>query len=108
MAEGDNFQLLRGLGAVSDQKLLSIVIKSSTPRRCSFYFDTRRRTQTTVRIEVRPVMKWEARFVHRLLALVVCRIILERRHSGAQPIRVKERPRGSVGGSRSRSRRQLR
>jgi hypothetical protein len=36
------------------------------------------------------VMKWEARFVHRLLALSVCRIILERRHSGCRPQRVKE------------------
>jgi hypothetical protein len=55
-----------------------------------FHFNMRHRTQTTARVVINPVMKWEARFVHRLLALSVCRIILERRRSGARPLRVKE------------------
>ena len=91
MAEGDNFRLLRS----RDSKLRSAYsFAINKPFYAStlmvFRFDTHRRTQTTARIEVKPVMKWEARFAHRLLALVVCRIILERRHSGTQPLRVKE------------------
>ncbi|HKQ09085.1 MAG TPA: hypothetical protein VJ464_28440 [Blastocatellia bacterium] len=92
MAEGDNFRLLRA----RDSRLRSAYSFSiNKPFYAStlmvFHFDASRRMQTTARIEVKPVMKWEARFVHRLLALVVCRIILERRHSGTQPRRGKER-----------------
>jgi hypothetical protein len=50
------------------------------------------------------VMKWESRFIHRLIALIVCRIILERRHSGSRPMRVKERPRGFASSARVRNR----
>jgi hypothetical protein len=92
MAEGDNFRLLRA----RDSRLRSAYSFSiNKPFYAStlmvFRFDASHRMQTTARIEVKPVMKWEARFVHRLLALVVCRIILERRHSGTQPLRGKER-----------------
>jgi hypothetical protein len=52
-------------------------------------------------------MRREARFVHRLLALVVCRIILERRHSGSQPLRVKEQPRRFASSARVRDRKRL-
>ncbi|MEN3335397.1 MAG: hypothetical protein V7641_4762, partial [Blastocatellia bacterium] len=34
--------------------------------------------------------------------LVVCRIILERRHSGTQPLRVKEHPRHFTSSARVR------
>jgi hypothetical protein len=92
MAEGDNFRLLRA----RDSRLRSAYSFSvNKPFYAStlmvFRFDAHRRTQTTARIEINPVMKREARFAHRLLALVACRIILERRHSGTQPLRVKER-----------------
>jgi hypothetical protein len=54
---------------------------------------------------INPVMKWEARFVHRLLALSVCRIILERRRSGSRPLRVKEmKLRGFASSARVRER----
>jgi hypothetical protein len=53
-------------------------------------------------------MKWEARFMHRLLALIVSRIILERRHSGARPLRVKEKPRRFLSSARVRERKPLR
>jgi len=53
-------------------------------------------------------MKWEARFLHRLLALIVCRIILERRRSGSQPQRVKEmRPRHFASSARVRERKRI-
>jgi hypothetical protein len=92
MAEGDNFRLLRG----RDSRLRSAFSFAINKQFYAstlmvFRFDAHRRTQTTARIEIKPVMKWEARFIHRLLALVVCRIILERRHSGTQPLRIKER-----------------
>jgi hypothetical protein len=57
-----------------------------------------------VRVEVKPVMKWEARFIHRLLALTVSRIILERRHAGSQPRRIKEKPRHFNASARVRER----
>lgn len=92
MAEGDNFRLLRA----RDSRLRSAYSFAINKQFYAstlmvFRFDAHRRTETTARIEIKPVMKWEARFIHRLLALVVCRIILERRHSGTQPLRVKER-----------------
>jgi len=73
-----------------------------------FHFNMRRRTQTTARAVINPVMKWEARFVHRLLALSVCRIILERRRSGSRPLRVKEmKLRGFASSARVRERKRL-
>jgi hypothetical protein len=93
MAEGDNFCLYRSIDSrlrSADAFIVHKEFYNSTL--LVFRFDNRRRTQTTVRVEVNPTMKWEARFTHRLLALVVCRIILERRHSGLQPVRLKEQP----------------
>jgi hypothetical protein len=93
MAEGDNFFLMRSLDSRLRSEASFVVHKQFyNSTLLVFHFNMRRRTQTTARIEVKPVMKWEARFIHRLLALVVCRIILERRHSGTLPLRIKERP----------------
>jgi hypothetical protein len=91
MAEGDNFCLMRSWDSRLRSEASFVVHKqfySSTL--LVLHFNLRERTQTTARIVVNPVMKWEARFMHRLLALIVCRIILERRHSGSRPLRVKE------------------
>jgi len=91
MAEGDNFCLVRCWDSRFRAEGSFIVHKQFYGSRLLvFHFNMRRRTQTTARVVVNPVMKWEARFVHRLLALGVCRIILERRNSGSQPLRVKE------------------
>jgi hypothetical protein len=92
MAEGDNFRLVR----LNDNRLRSeqsfvVNKKFYHSQLLVFRFDTRHRSQTTARIHVNPAMKWESRFMHRLLALVVCRIILERREAGAQRVRVKEK-----------------
>ena len=105
MAEGDNFRLLRA----RDSRLRSAYSFAINKQFYAstlmvFRFDAHHRTETTARIEVKPVMKWEARFAHRLLALVVCRIILERRHSGTQPLRVKEHPRHFTSSARVRER----
>ena len=105
MAEGDNFRLLRA----RDSRLRSAYsFAINKPFYAStlmiFRFDAHHRTQTTARIEIKPVMKREARFAHRLLALVVCRIILERRHSGTQPLRVKEHTRPFISSARVRER----
>jgi hypothetical protein len=92
MSEGDDFYLERSRGGMlRSQSSITVHKKFYQSKLLVFCFDTDRRTQTTVRIEVLPAMKWEARYLHRLIALVVCRIILERRHSGAQPVRVKEK-----------------
>ena len=105
MAEGDNFFLMRSSGSRLRSEASFLVRKQFyTSTLLVFNFNMRRRTQTTARIEVKPVMKWEARFIHRLIALTVCRIILERRHSGSQPLRVKERPRGFANSIRNRKR----
>src|SRR5215210_912069 len=94
MAESDNFCLARSWGSRLRAESSLVVHKEFyNSTLLVFKFDTRRRTQTTARIEIRPVMKWEARFIHRLLALIVCRIIVERRHSGLHRLRVKEPPR---------------
>jgi hypothetical protein len=108
MAEGDNFRLLRARES-SLRSEFSIAINKQfyASTLMVFRFDGARRTQTTARIEVKSVMKWEARFVHRLLALVVCRIILERRNSGAQPLRIKEKPLQFAGSYRARNRRKI-
>lgn len=93
MAEGDNFCLTRSVDSRFRSEVAFKVHKEFyNSTLLVFHFDMRHRTQTTVRVQVSQPMKWEARFIHRLLALVVCRIILERRHSGSQPLRVKERP----------------
>jgi hypothetical protein len=94
MAEGDNFCLTRS----QDSRLradcsFTVSKQFYTSRLLVFRFNLRRRTQTTAQIAIKPVMKWEARYTHRLLALVVCRIILERRRFGARAIRLKEKPR---------------
>jgi hypothetical protein len=91
MAEGDNFCLMRSWDSRLRAEASLVVHKEFYySRLLVFHFNMRRRTQTTARVVVTPVMKWEARFMHRLLALGVCRIILERRRSGSRPLRVKE------------------
>ena len=91
MAEGDDFCVKRSWDSRLRAEASFIVHKQFyASRLLVFHFNMRRRTQTTARIVVTPVMKWESRFMHRLLALVVCRIILERRRSGSRPLRVKE------------------
>jgi hypothetical protein len=100
MAEGDNFCLTRSFDSRFRAEASFVVNKQFY---CSkllvFHFNMRRRTQTTARVVINPVMKWEARFMHRLLALCVCRIILERRHSGSHPLRVKEMTTGRFASS---------
>lgn len=91
MAEGDNFCVVRACDSRFRAEASLVVHKEFyASSLLVFHFNMLRRTQTTARIVVNPVMKWEARFMHRLLALIVCRIILERRHSGSRPLRVKE------------------
>jgi hypothetical protein len=108
MAEGDNFRLLRAReSSLRSESSFAINKPFYASTLMVFRFDTQRRTQTTARIEVRPVMKWEARFAHRLFALVVCRIILERRHSGSQQRRVKESPRRFTSSDRVRNRKNI-
>ena len=93
MAEGDNFCFMRSCDSrFRSQTSFALHKEFYTSTLLVCRFDTRLRTQTTVRIEIKPVMKWESRFVHRLIALIACRIIVERRHSGSHPLRVKERP----------------
>lgn len=109
MAEGDNFCLMRSWDSRLRAEASFVVHKQFY---CStllvFHFNMRRRTQTTARVVINPVMKWEARFLHRLLALGVCRIILERRRSGSRPLRVKEmRLRRFSSSSRVRERKRL-
>jgi hypothetical protein len=91
MAEGDDFCVIRSCDSRLRSEASFIVHKQFyASRLLVFHFNMRRRTQTTARIVINPVMKWESRFMHRLLALIVCRIILERRRSGSRPLRVKE------------------
>jgi hypothetical protein len=92
MAEGDDFFLNRNCpGSFRSSESIEVHKRFYRSNLLVFRFDAERRTQTTVRVEITSVMKWESRYLHRLLALVVCRIILERRHSGAKPLRVKEK-----------------
>lgn len=108
MAEGDNFRLLRARkSSLRSEFSFAINKPFYASTLMIFRFDITRRAQTTASVEIKPVMKWEARFVHRLLALVVCRIILERRHSGKKPVRVKEPPRRSSGSTHARARRRM-
>jgi hypothetical protein len=92
MAEGDNFRLLRHIDSrLRGEQSIVINKKFYNSQLLVFRFNTGVRTQTTVRVSVEPTMKWEARFLHRILALVVCRIILERRNSGTHRTRMKEK-----------------
>ncbi|HEY6330365.1 MAG TPA: hypothetical protein VI756_13600 [Blastocatellia bacterium] len=91
MAEGDNFCFIRSWGSrFKSEASLTVHKEFYTSTLMVFHYDTAHRTQTTVKIAVKPVMKWEAKFAHRLLALGVCRIILERRQSGTHPLKQKE------------------
>jgi hypothetical protein len=109
MAEGDNFCFVRSWSSrFKSQASLTVHKDFYTSTLLVFRYDTERRTQTTVRIGVNPVMKWEAKFAHRLLALGVCRIILERRHSGTHQLKQKENPRHFVSSARARERKKLR
>jgi hypothetical protein len=109
MAEGDNFRLLRNLdNRLREEQSIVINKKFYHSQLLVFRFNTRVRTQTTVRVSVGHSMKWEARFMHRILALVVCRIILERRNSGAHRMRVKEKkPLPISGGAYGRERKKI-
>lgn len=103
MAEGDNFYLLRSWDSrLRSQASLCLQKEFYNSTLLAFNFNTIRRTQPTVRIEVKETMKWESRFIHRFFALVVCRIILERRSSGSKPTRVKEKPRRFASSARAR------
>jgi hypothetical protein len=94
MAEGDNFCLMRSWDSrFRGRAALSVHKQFYASTLLVFHFDLRRRTQTTARVDIKPVMRWESQFIHRLLVLVVCRIILERRHSGSRHTRQKEHPR---------------
>ena len=105
MAEGDNFCLTRSWNSrLRYEALLSLHKAFYASTLLVYRYDLGRRTQTTVRILVKPTMKREAKFTHRLLALVVCRIILERRKSGARPHRVKERQDHFISSARARER----
>jgi len=108
MAEGDNFRLLRvRKSSLRSEYSFAINKPFYASTLMVFRFNITRRTQTTATVEIKPVMKWESRFVHRLLALVVCRIILERRHSGKKAVRVKEPPRRSSRITPPRGRRRM-
>jgi hypothetical protein len=109
MAEGDNFRLLRNIDSrLREEQSIVINKKYYNSQLLVFRFNTRVRTQTTVRVSVEHSMKWEARFMHRILALVVCRIILERRNSGAHRMRMKEKkPLHANGGAYGRDRKKI-
>jgi len=105
MAEGDNFCLTRYWSSRLKYEALLELRKAFYASTLLVYrYDVKQRTQTTVRIQVKPMMRWEARFTHRLLALVVCRIILERRRSGARPHRIKEKQDHFISSARARER----
>ena len=108
MAEGDNFCLSRSWDSrLRSDVSLAVHKEHYRSTLMTFRFNNTRRTQTTVRVEISSTMRREARFVHRLLALVVCRIILERRHSGSQPLRIKEHPARFASSARVRDRKRL-
>jgi len=105
MAEGDNFCLIRSWdNRLRYEALLELHKAFYSSTLLVYRYDLKQRTQTTVRILVKPMMRREARFTHRLLALVVCRIILERRRSGARPHRAKERQEHFISSARARER----
>lgn len=110
MAEGDNFRIVRSLDSrLRSEQSFVVNKKFYNSQLLVFRFTTGVRSQTTVRVNVTQTMKWEARFLHRLLALVVCRIILERRQAGAQRVRVKEKqqPQGFSSSARVRNRKRI-
>ena len=108
MAEGDNFRVRRlREGRLRSEASFAVHKEFYTSTLLVFRFSCRRRTQTTALIEVNPVMRWEARFIHRLMALTVCRIILERRNSGSKQIRIKEDTHSFVSPARVRQKRRL-
>ena len=103
-AEGDNFCLSRTVDrGLRSRASLTVRKEFYASTLMTFRFETRHRTQTTFRVEITSTMKREARFGHRLLALTACRIILERRQSGSQPLRAKEKA-GSISRARERIR----
>jgi hypothetical protein len=105
MAEGDNFCLTRSRNnRLRHESVLELHKAFYASTLLVYRYDVKQRTQTTVRIMVKPTMQREAKFAHRLLALVVCRIILERRKSGAHPHRIKERQDHFVFGAPARER----
>ena len=105
MAEGDNFCLTRSWNhRLRHEAVLELHKAFYASTLLVYRYDVKQRTQTTVRIVVKPTMKREAKFAHRLLALVVCRIILERRKSGARPHRIKERQDHSISSAPARER----
>lgn len=105
MAEGDNFCLTRSWNnRLRYEALLELHKAFYASTLLVYRYDVELRTQTTVRIIVKPTMRREAKFTHRLLALVVCRIILERRKSGAHPHRIKERQDHFISSARARER----
>ncbi|MGH9761854.1 MAG: hypothetical protein ACREDR_22780 [Blastocatellia bacterium] len=91
MAEGATFCMSEARG-VRGRLTAAVVIRKAFQTTdllvCSY--ETRRRTQTTLRIVVTPDMKRESRFFHRIIALVACWVILERRRQGGQPMKRKE------------------
>jgi hypothetical protein len=108
MAEGDNFCLMRS----SDSRFrgrasFSVHKQFYASTLLVFHFELIRRTQTTATVEIKPVMRWESKFAHRLLALVVCRIILERRQSGSHRTRAKEEAPRFVSSERVRNRKRV-
>ena len=108
MAEGDNFCVTRSWDSrLRSDVSLAVHKEHYKSTLMVFRFSTVRRTQTTVRVEISSTMRRESRFVDRLLALVACRIILERRHSGAQPLRIKEHPRRFASSARVRERKRV-
>ncbi len=109
MAEGDNFCLMRSWDSrLRADASFAINKQFYVSKLLVFHFNMRQRTQTTARVVINPVMKWESRFLHRLLALIVCRIILERRRSGSQPQRIKEtKPRRFASSARVRLRKRM-
>lgn len=91
MAEGDNFCLTKKLGKrLRTMQCFDVYKEFSNCSLMALSFDGSRRSQTAVTIRFNEDIRGETRFVHRLLALIVCRIILDRRHSGLPRIRKKE------------------
>ena len=103
-AEGDNFCISRTMDRrLRSQTSLTVYKEFYASTLMIFRYETMRRTQTTFHVEIKSTMKREARFGHRLLALLASHIILERRHSGSHPQRAKEKS-SSVSHSRARIR----
>lgn len=94
MAEGANFCLFEKASRGPRQPATILVRKPFETLvlvECSYQIQER--TQTTVRITIKPGMKGEERYLHRIMALITCWIILQRRRSGLKPHRIKEQER---------------